>query len=231
MNGDLFGFALSMEGDRLAVGVRHDDQAGVDAGAVIVSRRDSVGWVFEAKLLPTNARSQQVFGCAVSLSGSRLAIGAWGLGQGATYVFVRNGTTWSPEALIPAPTGALVALFGERVSLSADRVAIGARSTDLPFLNTGAAFTYTRSGTVWNLETQLTSPNAQSNGEFGGAVALAGDETRAGDVQRRLHRRTTHPGPLPTWAQRGWHRERAVLSVAAGIRRFCPVRAATYADV
>lgn len=180
MTDDLFGFALSMDGDRLAVGIRHDDQAAVDAGAVIVYRRDPAGWVLETKLLPTNAAPQQAFGCAVSLSGSRLAIGALGLGAGAAYVFVRNGTTWSPEATILAPTGLSVGLFGERVSLSADRVAIGARATNQPFMHTGAAFTYTRSGTAWNFEVQFTSPNAQPSGEFGGAVALVGTSLMIG---------------------------------------------------
>jgi hypothetical protein len=173
-SGDLFGFALSMDDGRLAVGVRHDDQVASDAGAVAIYRRDPGGWVLEQKLVPGNTQAQQVFGCSVSLSGDRVAIGAVGIGAGATYVFVRSGTTWTQEALIFAPTSGNVGLFGERVSMSGDRIAIGARSTNQPFTHTGAAFTYTRSGSTWSLETSFTSPNAQPSGEFGGAVALAG---------------------------------------------------------
>ena len=41
--------------------------------------------------------------------------------------------------------------------------------------NSGSAYVYTRSGTIWNEQAKLTASDGAANDEFGGKVAISGD--------------------------------------------------------
>lgn len=67
--------------------------------------------------------------------------------------------------------------FGTSVAIDGDTVVVGAPddSDDGVSLPSGAAYVFTRSGSVWNLQAKLT-PNEDAHGyEFGNAVAIDGD--------------------------------------------------------
>ncbi|MDM7955961.1 MBG domain-containing protein [Blastomonas sp.] len=90
--GDLFGYALSLDGQRLAVSARNDDgegNAATDAGAVYLFTFDDVtfgngtlrgivgaGYSGPANLSVANLEASDLFGASVSLDGDRLAVGA-----------------------------------------------------------------------------------------------------------------------------------------------------------
>ena len=75
--GAQFGFAVSSEGDWLAVGAPFADSAqGVDTGAVYLFQRVEGRWVERQKLAPAGAGRGQRFGQVVSMSGDTLLAGA-----------------------------------------------------------------------------------------------------------------------------------------------------------
>ena len=85
--GDNFGFSVSLSGDTLAVGAIYEDSSATgvngsqsdgafESGAVYVFTRSGTTWSQQAYLKASNTGGDDWFGFSVSLSGSRLAIGA-----------------------------------------------------------------------------------------------------------------------------------------------------------
>ena len=146
-----FGFALSPDGNTLAVGAPGEDSnaAGVhcdqkdnirvgcdqrdnsaaNAGAVYVFTRSIGTWSQQAYLKASDAGAGDGFGVSLALStdGDTLAVGA--TGAGAVYVFTRNGATWRQQAYLKASNTDSGDQFGFPVALSADgnTLAVGAR--------------------------------------------------------------------------------------------------------
>ncbi len=75
--GDLFGEAVSLDGDRALVGAVSDEDQGEGTGSAYLFQRSSTGqWTQSAKLLDPSGAAADAFGEAVSLSGSRALVGA-----------------------------------------------------------------------------------------------------------------------------------------------------------
>ena len=87
--GDSFGYSVSLSGDTLAVGARGEASSAtgvngsqsynsrtIESGAVYVFTRSGTTWSQQAYLKASNTGRDDRFGFSVSLSGSRLAIGA-----------------------------------------------------------------------------------------------------------------------------------------------------------
>jgi len=72
-------------------------------------------------------------------------------------------------------------MFGCSVALSGDTALIGAWSKDVGG-NTyaGAAYVFTRSGTSWSQQAELTASDAAADDHFGHSVALSGDTALVG---------------------------------------------------
>lgn len=185
---DRFGVAVSVNGDRVAIGAYWDVIGNnVDQGSVYVFRRTGAQWLFEAKLTASNGHARDLFGSALSLFGDRLAIGARGAhtDQGTAYIFRREGSNWLEEAQIdlPPPTGA--ALFGTSLALVGDRVYVGAPTTTLvpgPFAS-GAVFEFERQGSSWPLVKTLLAPQPTENEAFGFAVSADSERVLVGAFQ------------------------------------------------
>ncbi len=118
------------------------------------------------------------FGRAVALSadGDTALVGAPRDGEnaGAAWVLTRSGTTWTVQAKLTAgaqESGA--GRFGRSVALSADgdTALVGAPNDG----GRGAAWVFTRSGTVWTAQAQLTGAGETGSGWFGASVALSAD--------------------------------------------------------
>lgn len=119
---DSFGYSVSVHGDTLAVGARHEDSAAAgvggdeadntvaDSGAAYVYTRDGAGaWSQQAYIKASNTDAGDEFGTDVSVNGDTLVVTAinedsasTGVGgddtdnsaidSGAAYVFARDGT-------------------------------------------------------------------------------------------------------------------------------------------
>ena len=138
---DKFGYSVSLDGDRLAVGAWYDDgknNATADAGAVYIFKRTGTTWALERKIEDgsdgfNNLDANDKFGYSVSLDGDRLAVGAFNddgknnstTNAGAVYIFKRTGTTWALERKIEDGSDGFNNLdlddyFGISVSLDGD---------------------------------------------------------------------------------------------------------------
>ena len=109
--------------------------------------------------------------------------------NGAIYVFVNTNGTWSQQAYIKASNPHENDLFGMRVAISTNGnvlVAtsmlqagggrgVNANQQDFTAAESGAAYVYTRNGTMWTQRAYLKSPNSDAYDEFGSGVALSGD--------------------------------------------------------
>ncbi len=206
--GDRFAFAVSIGEDFAAVGAWGADDFGSDSGAAYVYRHDDNGtpndgtddvWIEEAKLTAPDAAPDDVFGVAVSISGTRVLVGAHHnddaspnnpvCESGSAYVFRREGETWVHEAKLVASDASCTDAFGRSVSLDADHAIIGAfqglPSSGLP----GAAYVFRRddNGTpqnstddYWVEQDRLAASDGAANDQFGWSVAISGDQAVVG---------------------------------------------------
>lgn len=192
--GHRFGISVSLSSDTLAVsGNRGNFQDGVN-GAVYVFVRDGTTWTQQAVLTPPSIAAPDIalFHLTVAISGNTLAVpglemnaNSSHLGRGVTYVFVRNGSIWQQQAdLTTSADGTLTALdqFNPSVALSGDTLAAGAPH-NIDGTLTRAVRIFTRSGTAWNQQDQVTGSNTIGSDIFGGTVALAGDMLAVGASQ------------------------------------------------
>ena len=107
---------------------------------------------------------------------------------GAVHLFERQGATWTLLQKVVAPDAAQLDRFGVSAALSDDGsvLLVGAYHDDDVALNGGSAYIFAREADTWTFQAKLTAPDGRDFDEFGNAVALSGDGTRAA-VAARLH--------------------------------------------
>jgi hypothetical protein len=99
--GDNFGYAVCASGDYIVVGAPEDDDLrGRNCGSAYIFKRQGASWVQQAKLTGIDSAYDDLFGCAVSIDGDYVIVGAQGNDSkgpncGAAYIFKRTGDTWS----------------------------------------------------------------------------------------------------------------------------------------
>jgi hypothetical protein len=197
--------SVAISGDTLVVGASGEDSSarGINgdqgnesadgAGAVYVFNRDGTTWSQQAYLKASNAEAGDGFG-NVAISGDTLVVSAPGEesnatgingdqadnsapNSGAAYVFTRSGTTWSQQAYLKASETSSSDAFGGTVAISGDSVVVGSH---FKTTQSGAAFVFNRSGTVWSQQANLTASNPDAYDQFGSSVAISGDTVLVG---------------------------------------------------
>ena len=182
---DFFGSGVSISGDTLVVGAYSEDGGAGDpaanAGAAYVFTRSGTSWTQQQILHASDKQVSDSFGYAVSISGESLVVGAYtedgGLnepaaGAGAAYVFTRSGTTWTEQQILHASDKAINDFFGTEVSISGESLVAGANSADG---DAGAAYVFTRSGTIWTQQQKLQASDKKAADLFGSGVSISGD--------------------------------------------------------
>jgi len=183
-----------------------------NAGAAYVFVRNGSTWSQQAYLKASNTGVNDQFGRSVAASGDTVVIGAYmedsnatgvngdqvsnaASASGAAYVFVRNGTTWSQQAYLKAANTGAEDQFGYSVTASGDLIVVGSYSEDSSAtgvngnqadngaLHSGAAYVFTRSGTVWSQEAYLKASNTDAGDNFGWSVDISGDRVVVGASQ------------------------------------------------
>ena len=177
--GDQFGYSVSLDGDIALIGT-HDDKNRNKSGSVYVFIRNGTNWTQQAKLLASDATTNDYFGSSITLAGDTALIGACfdndnGNYSGSAYVFIRTGTTWTQQAKLLASDGAQNDNFGFSVSLSGDNAIIGAPWDDDNADASGSAYLFTRTGTTWTQQTKLHAKDSGTQDSFGTSVSLNGD--------------------------------------------------------
>jgi len=177
--GDDFGESVALWGDTLVVGAPGANSSATNAGAVYIYTRVGTVWTQEgARLVPPELAASDCFGGAVGLEQDLLVGGAafhdTGLlnGTGSAYVFSRSGTVWTQEAELLASDADQFDQFGKAVAAGTDRVLIGTPRDDDLGTNSGSAYVFARTGTVWAEEAKLNSSNGSGVDAFGTSVSL-----------------------------------------------------------
>ena len=142
--GDLLGFALSLEGDRLLVGASEATiNTNIAQGAAYIFERNEGGsnnWGLIKELLATDGEEFDTFGQTVSLSGERAAIGAsvdigTNDNQGAIYIFERNTggpANWGQVISVTNASG-VSSYYPSSISLNGDTLAARTDADELIF--------------------------------------------------------------------------------------------------
>lgn len=117
-----FGACVDIDGERLVVGAPMEDGWLRDIGYVYVYGEQGGGWVQEAELTVGALEGGTFFGNAVSLSGSRLLVGARGHDvadweSGSAHLFRRTSEGWEAEAFLWPEAGVRNGAFGRSVAL------------------------------------------------------------------------------------------------------------------
>lgn len=179
-----FGQALALDGDTLAVSAPLADRV-EDADSGVMTEWTGAVYVYSdepfdqppVKLAPADLAQDGRFGAALDLDGDTLIASTQsntGLGN-AAYIFVRHGRTWSQQAKLPQPVVNYVN-FGAAVAVQGDVALVSALGTinDLPPIDRGIVYVYTRSGGVWSAAGTLSPDDAERGDAFGCALDFDG---------------------------------------------------------
>ncbi len=184
------------------VGGDGSDNSAANSGAAYVFTRSAGVWSQQAYLKASNSGAGDYFGASVAVSGNTAVIGAYGessnattvggdgtnnnaANSGAAYVFTRNAGVWSQQAYLKAGNSGANDTFGLSVAVSGDTAIIGASNEDSnattvggdgsnnSSTHSGAAYAFTRSGTLWTQQAYLKAGNAEAGDRFGISVAVS----------------------------------------------------------
>lgn len=170
-----FGSAVALSGDTAAFVAPTSGTS----GPVYVYDRVGTTWS-QSQELVTSAST-------LSMDGDRLAIGQPS-GAGFVQIWLRTTGTWALEDTVTASDAAAGDAFGYAVALDGDSLAVGARFGDGSQANTGTAYVFTRSGSVWTEEARLFAASGQTSDTFGAAIDIDADTLAVGSPGRgRVH--------------------------------------------
>ena len=201
---DRFGLSVAIDGETIVIGSDLEDSDGSDpnnnsasnAGAAYVFTRSGTEWREQAYLKASNAEASDQFGRSVAIDGDTIVVGAVGeesdgsdpsdnsaKSAGTAYVFTRSGTEWSEQAYLKASNAEASDQFGWIVDIDRDTIVIGAPTedsdgsdpSDSSASDAGAAYVFTRSGSVWREQAYLKASNAGAGDRFGKTVAIDGN--------------------------------------------------------
>ncbi len=170
--GDEFGSRVSISGDRCIIGAYKDDYS---SGSAYVFSYDGTEWDSGVKLVASDAEVADIFGCSVSISGSRCVIGAFGDDDGGSaYVFSHDGASWDNGIKLVAGDVTASDYFGSSVSISGSRCVIGSYRDDDGGSDSGSAYVFSHDGTSWDSGVKLVASDAAANDLFGHDVSISG---------------------------------------------------------
>jgi hypothetical protein len=172
---ELFGSAVSLDGDRVLVGAYNGTNPGsTRTGTAYFFEWDGLDWNQTGKFNAADGAANDLFGFAVSLSGDHALVGAHGddINTGAVYVYTHNGASWGGGLKLNAADAEMEDAFGISVNLKGNRALIGAyRADNLSNVDTGAAYVFEFDGVNWNEENKLFNNSGANNNFLGRAVA------------------------------------------------------------
>jgi hypothetical protein len=182
---NFFGFSVGASGDTAVIGAHGNDALGGDAGAAYVFTRTAGVWTQQQKLTAADAAPVDLFGVSVAVNGDTALVGAaldddMGADSGSAYVFTRTAGVWTQQAKLTASDGAPGDVFGTSGAVDGDAVIVGAYGDDDNGINSGSAYTFTRTGGLWTQQAELTPNDGAAGDNFGYSVALSGGTAVAG---------------------------------------------------
>ncbi len=182
-----FGGAVALVGEVLVVGAPGKDDA-PSSGDVFVFQGEGSSWSHRATLNVPGLSGYDAYGSALDFDGTTVVVGAFGRNSssGAAYVYRKHPEGWqkdmSLEAELLVDDGVANDNFGGSVAVYGDTIVAGANRHDWggDAKDAGSAYLFTRSGGSWVLQQKLAPSNRRPVGNFGYAVAIAGDRVAIG---------------------------------------------------
>jgi FG-GAP repeat len=161
---DLFGYGVAVSGSTAVVGAN---------SGTYVFARSGTSWAQQATLADT--------GDEVAISGSTVLAN----GDAGVDVFTRSGTTWSQQAVLADPDPSPDDIFGNSIAISASgsTAVVGVEalgSSTGPATSPGMAYVFTRAGTTWSEQAELTGSGSVPQDYFGVSVAISGSTVVVG---------------------------------------------------
>jgi hypothetical protein len=196
--GEFFGTALSVDGNRVAVGAYLDDTAfgGDDAGTVTLFTRGDAGWTRSVRLDAFDGAPEDWFGRSVALAGDWLLVGAprditSGVADtGSAYLFRRVAAGWTfSRKLVPSDAVSDDG-FGLALAFDGRRLVVSAPGRDDGEVDRGGAYAWTLldDGTL-RFDGKLVPASVPAGGLAGIALALQGDLLAMGAPQATVQGR------------------------------------------
>ncbi|UCD74807.1 MAG: hypothetical protein JSV91_13590 [Phycisphaerales bacterium] len=184
--GDEFGSAVAISGDRAVVGAERNDDNSSSSGSAYAFRFDGSSWVQEQKLLPSDGAANDYFGISVAIHGDVAIVGADGddddvMGEsaGSAYIFRREGSAWVQEQKLLASDGKERDYFGWAVAIQGDVAAVSAWRHSSGGEVVGV-YVFRYDGAVWTEEAKLVPSEAAPNPSYGVSLAFDGDTIAVG---------------------------------------------------
>jgi len=179
---DEFGCSVALDNDTALIGALSVDDKGFNSGSAYVFNRTETTWTQQAKLLASDGKALDVFGCSVSLYGDTALIGAYGDDntRGSAYVFTRTGTTWTQQAKLLASDGTQGKQFGSSVALDNDTALIGEPNDFDNGAYSGSAYLFNFTGDTWMQQAKFLARDGAAGDYFGCSVSLYGDTALIG---------------------------------------------------
>lgn len=191
VNSAIFGTAIAVEDDTLAVSASNEALDAEGRGAAYIFRRRDGEWVEDQKVTTPAPDNRAGFGFTLALSGDTLVVGAphydllTDLPPGAAYVFERGSDDlFIPSAVLQAPSPRSADWFGFQVAVLGDTMAVTAMGDDsgarglqgdparTDANRSGAVYLYARRGMTWQRSTYIKASNSDPGDAFGFGVAL-----------------------------------------------------------
>jgi len=130
-SGGQFGFSVSLSGNTLAVGANLQPGMATQSGAAYVFAADDAMWTQQAKLMASDGIDFDNFGCAISVSGQTVFVGALAhtppgtLFAGAAYIYQGEDRMWRQVAEL-APSDGGGGDYGIAVAVQNNTLVVGA---------------------------------------------------------------------------------------------------------
>jgi len=178
---ECFGGSVSIDGDYAIIGASHDDDNGCSSGSAYIFKYNGTVWTEQSKLLPSDGKNNNTFGCSVSIDGDYAIIGALGNKDngeysGSAYIFKRDGTVWTEQSKLLPSDGGQFQAFGNSVSINGDYAIIGAPGDNDNGYCSGSAYIFKRNGTVWTEQSKLVPTDGEPYEAFGlESISIDGD--------------------------------------------------------
>ena len=176
------GRSASLDGDVAVLGAWQDAPKGMfSVGAAHVFRRSGTTWFEQQKLTASDAADFRWFGQSVSVSGTVIAVGAYGdraddlSESGGAYFYTFNGLSWVELNNVNASDPAANDRFGWSIALDGDNAVIGTG------ISASKGYLFHRELVLFTEQATLSSADPDVSAEYAYAVALGGTTAVVGD--------------------------------------------------
>ena len=173
--GDFFGFSVSININRLAVGSVYNDQNGINSGSVTLFKYEN-DWEEQQIILAPDGQEYDLFGNDVDIYNNRMIIGAFHkddeyMNSGSVYIYTFSDELFNFSFSLSPMDQSVNDNFGLSVSIFEDFISVGSIDDDNG-VNSGAVYIYQIDDYSILNELKYVPEDVSDYDEFSGSVSL-----------------------------------------------------------